>query len=255
VAIIAIIAVFSAVDGNRITLANGRPGLRIAVDHGITMDLAHIDSGAFIMGSALEEPGHFANETQHEVTISRGFYIGLTPVTQAQWTALMSSNPSHFRGEDLPVENVTWTEATTFCEQLSQKINRHVRLPTEAEWEYVCRAGNSAPTFVAKALDEVSWYEANSNDVVHAVQGKKPNAWGVYDMCGNVAQWCDDWFEEYPRHEVTDPPGPLLGTSRVVRGGSWLSLARCCRAAYRFKASPDERNNYTGFRVAIDERD
>ena len=160
--------------------------------------------------------------------------LAATPVTQGQWKALMGgSNPSHFQGDDLPVETVTWQEAVEFCERLSRKEGKHYRLPTESEWEYACRAGTTGAFGAGDgeaSLDQVGWYAKNSGDQTHAVGQKKPNAWGLFDMQGNVCQWCSDWCDTYPAGDVTDPQGATVGTGRIMRGVAWSDSAAGCRS-------------------------
>ena len=163
-------------------------------------------------------------KTQHEVTITKPFYMGKYVVTQEQYEAIMGNNPSHFKGAQNPVEMVSWDDAQAFCQKLSKKSGKTVRLPTEAEWEYACRAGTSTKYYSGDSeedLKRVAWYEANSNDTTHPVGQKEPNKFGLYDMHGNVWQWCQDWYGDYTANEVADPQGPAQGASRVLRGGSW----------------------------------
>jgi formylglycine-generating enzyme required for sulfatase activity len=213
---------------------------------GVTMKLALIRPGKFMMGE---------EKDRHEVALSKPFYMGVTEVTQAQYQAVMGTNPSTFKGETNPVEIVSWNDATEFCKKLSEKTRRAVRLPTEAEWEYACRAGTAtAFSFgdAGSALGDYAWYTSNSGSTTHPVGQKKPNAWGLYDMHGNVWEWCADWYGDYPKVAVTDPQGAASGASRVLRGGSWDYNPDVCRAAYRFNFSPVSRRNYGyGFRVAV----
>ncbi len=225
------------------------------ITNSIGMNLAYIPAGTFEMGSPASEDGRFDNETQHKVTISKKFLMGTTPVTQAQWTAVMGNNPSDFKGDDLPVEQVSYDDAIAFCDKLSQKEGKHYRLPTEAEWEYACRAGTTSSFYTGEgdaALDQAGWYSGNSGNTTHPVGQKKPNAWGLYDMHGNVWQWCSDWYGDYPQGDATDPQGPDGGTARVLRGGAWYYDPRFCRCAYRDGGAPDYRNGYFGFRIVLD---
>jgi formylglycine-generating enzyme required for sulfatase activity len=192
----------------------------------ITMKLIFIRPGKFMMGSPDSEEGRKADEgPQHEVAISKPFYLGLTEVTQAQYEAVMGTNPSQFKGPTNPVEMVTWNEAADFCRKLSAKTRKAVRLPTEAEWEYACRAGTKTRYSFGDAdtdLGDYCWYHSNSGGTTHPVGQKKPNAWGLYDMHGNVMEWCADWYGNYPSGACTDPQGPASGTHRVKRGGSYF---------------------------------
>ncbi len=227
---------------------------------GITMKLVLIRPGKFVMGSPDSEKsevvggrGHGVGP-QHEVVITKAFYMGVTEVTQAQYEAVMRTNPSYFRGPTNPVEQVSWTDATEFCKKLSQKTRMAVRLPTEAEWEYACRAGTATAFSFGdadRALGDYAWYSDNSGETTHPVARKKPNAWGLYDMHGNVCEWCADWYGEYPNGAVTDPQGPASGTYRVLRSGCRAYNSTFCRAALRFYFTPDIRSDFYGFRVVV----
>ncbi|MBL8853076.1 MAG: formylglycine-generating enzyme family protein [Planctomycetaceae bacterium] len=251
-------------------LPNIRAGqIAKAVTNSVNMELVLIPAGTFAMGSPTGEAGRDINETQHEVTIKQEFYLGAYEVTQAQYREVMGKNPSHFAAkQDIPdssnhpVEQVTWEEADEFCRRLSTRpeekaAGRVYRLPTEAEWEYACRA-NSITTFSfgneIMQLDEYAWYQANCNRTTQAVGQKKPNAWGLYDMHGNVGEWCADWYALYPPDAGFDPTGPANGTYRVYRGGSWLFDATGCRTSYRYYTFPTIRSTYCGFRVALNVR-
>jgi formylglycine-generating enzyme required for sulfatase activity len=204
----------------------------------VKMETVLIRAGKFLMGSA---QGRFDNEKPvHEVTISQPFYLGKYPVTQEQWQAVMGSNPSRFRGMNRPVEGVSWNEAQEFCRKLSVRTGGTVRLPTEAEWEFACRAGSTTDYCFGDnedGLAEYGWYEGNSSGTTHAVGEKKPNAWGLYDMHGNVWEWCHDWYEQ--RYDASsprvDPQGPAQNAlqAHVLRGGAWHVEASYCRSASR----------------------
>ena len=210
-----------------------------------------ITPGRFQMGSPEDEPGRFDDEgPQHEVTIRRGFWLGETPVTQAQWQAVMGTNPSHFKGDKRPVESVTWHQCQDFATQLSEHCpGLHAALPWEEQWEYACRADTQSafndgsactePEGVDPALWALGWFDKNSEGKTQDVRRKKPNAWGLYDMHGNVWEWCADAWDEraYAKRAagVVDPRVDLADKSayRVMRGGSWGVRARNCRSAYR----------------------
>jgi hypothetical protein len=197
--------------------------------------------GKFLMGAPKGDKEAWDDERpQHEVTITKGFWLGKTPVTQAAYQRAMGGNPSHFKGPNRPVEQVSWNGAQAYATKVG------VRLPTEAEWEYAARAGTTASRY--GALDEIAWYNGNSGGETHDVGGKKANAWGLHDMLGNVLEWVEDFFGEYPAEAVTDPQGPGTGTSRVLRGGSWNYNPRYARASYRFRYAPDVQNYSFGFR-------
>jgi formylglycine-generating enzyme required for sulfatase activity len=216
-----------------------------------------IPAGEFLMGSADSEKGRFPDEgPQHRVRITKPFYLGKYLITQEQWQAVMGNNPSNFKGPNNPVECVSWDDCQTFLEKLNAKIGVQggkFELPTEAQWEYACRAGSSTRYCFGddeSALGEYAWYNANSGNTTHPVGGRKPNAWGLYDMHGNVWEWCQDWYGAYGAEAVTDPTGPATGSDRVIRGGGWRLGARCCRSAIRFRGRPGDRGSYLGLRVS-----
>jgi formylglycine-generating enzyme required for sulfatase activity len=187
----------------------------------------------------------------HEVTLSKGFYLQATEVTQAQWEAVMGRNPSEFEGPDRPVETVSWVDAQQFLRRLNEKEkDSRYRLSTEAEWEYACRAGGQEPD-LADNLDEVAWWPGNSNGETHAVGQKKPNAWGLFDMRGNAWEWVQDWYGAYSPGRQIDPKGPDPGEDRVLRGGSWLNAdTDYFRCAFRYYSRPALRGINRGFRCA-----
>jgi formylglycine-generating enzyme required for sulfatase activity len=222
------------------------PGKTLVVDlgGGVTMDLVLISPGTFTMGS--DKGG---DERAHQVTLTKPYYLGKTEVTQEQWQQIMGSNPSEFKDAKNPVENVSWDDCQEFVVKLRKKVpGQMFRLPTEAEWEYSCRAGTTGDH--AGNLDDMAWHDGNSSQKTHPVGGKKPNAWGLYDMHGNVWEWCADWFGDYPNGAVTDPTGPNTGSARVFRGGSWCFVGSYCRSAFRHRYAPDLRDRNVGFRVA-----
>ena len=224
----------------------------------VGMKMVLIPAGEFKMGSAKGEK----NEKRvHMVEITKPFYLGVTEVTQAQYEAVMGENPSEIRVADRPVEHVTWHNAQKFCEKLSAKEGRTYRLPTEAEWEYACRAGSTTEYCFgdsAAGLGEYAWYDKNAGDAggryARPVGQKKPNAWGLYDMHGNVPEWCADYyaFDYYWQGRMVDPSGPAESSTRVLRGGAWGHSACDCRSASRSGCWPgfgDYGDN--GFRVAL----
>jgi formylglycine-generating enzyme required for sulfatase activity len=232
----------------------------------IGMKLVLIPKGTFMMGSPESEEGRYKNETQHEATISKDYYLGVYEVTQAQYEKIMGNNPSAYQGAkvadlnaDLPVEKVSWDDAVDFCKKLSdlpeeKKANREYRLPTETEWEYACRAGSKTIySFDDEEglLPEYGWFKRNSSNRTHTVGLLEPNAWGLYDMHGNVWEWCSDWYGEYPKGAVSDQSGPTIGKARVDRGGDWNSEAAFCRSAFRDRSQPLDRSTTQGFRVAL----
>jgi formylglycine-generating enzyme required for sulfatase activity len=192
----------------------------------------------------------------HTVTLTKPFYMGKYDVTQEQYAQLIRANPSNFKGKDNPVEQVSWDDALAFCKKLSELSHQAVRLPTEAEWEYSCRAGTTT-TYCSgdteAALGRVAWYSANSKSTTHPVGQKEPNTFGLYDMHGNVWQWCQDFYGEdyYGESEAEDPQGPTQGAFRLLRGGSWLLNPMYCRSAARPGPHPGGRPGDLGFRVVV----
>jgi formylglycine-generating enzyme required for sulfatase activity len=224
----------------------------------IGIEFVLIPAGSFPMGAEKNFEGALEHEKpQHRVSISKPFYLGKYEVTQAQWTAVMNSNPSTFEGQSNPVVNVSWDEAQEFVKRLNQKEGTsRYRLPTEAEWEYAARAGTSSIWFFgddAGALSSYAWFDGNSGETTHPVGQKQPNPWGLYDMHGNVWEWVQDWYGEryYSSSMSTDPKGPSTGSSRVRRGGSWGRSAKYCRSAYRSSYSPDFHSDGVGFRLVL----
>lgn len=221
------------------------------------LEMVWIPPGSFWMGSPESETGRNADETQHTVNLTRGFYIAKYELTQAQWSAVMNTNPSSFQGNNRPVEKVSWIEARDFINALNAKKIGAFRLPTEAEWEYACRAGTTARYYwgndpLYKLLSDYMWYDINSDLSTHDVGGKIPNAWGLYDMLGNVFEWCSDYYGPYSPNTQLDPTGPDSGTERVRRGGSWYTQADSCRLATRGQLSNVMRSKYLGFRLVRD---
>ena len=216
-----------------------------------------VPSGRFTLGSPLIEPGRDPDEVQHEVVLTRGFFLGETECTQGQWEKVMGGNPSHFRGSERPVEHVSWGEAEEYCRKLTAKqrvdgilpLGWEWRLPTEAEWEYAARAGTTGARYGEP--NAIAWHEGNSGNQTHAVKQKAANAWGLHDMMGNVWEWCSDWSGDYLIESVTNPTGPSSGSCRVYRGGSWNDDARDARSAYRFRYFPGLRRYSLGFRPAL----
>ena len=223
---------------------------------GTRMKLALIPAGNFIMGSGATEEGRKDDEGPvREVTISNPFYMGIYEVTQEQYIAVMGYNPSNFNALNNPVEYVSWDEATNFCKKLREITKMEVTLPTEAEWEYAARADSQTRFYFgdnSNELDACAWYSENSEDKTHPVGRKKPNKFGLYDMHGNVFEWCMDWYQgNYRKLSDKDPVGPKLGADHVIRGGCWYSDANICRSANRSHAPHHFRINGLGFRVII----
>jgi uncharacterized protein (TIGR02996 family) len=234
------------------------PQRSVALGDDVAMTFSFIGPGTFVMGSPPDEEQRQSDEVPHLVTLTAGFWLGITPVTQAQWTAVMGSNPSRFKGPDRPVETVTWNDCQQFCSRASTRTGQAFRLPTEAEWEYACRAGTATPYYTGKGLDalqQAGWcsYDGRSGSAQQTkpVGQLLPNAWGLYDMHGNVLEWCADRFGAYPAEDVTDPRGPEEGEERVHRGGGWYSRPWRCRAALRIAAEPNHGCINDGCRVVL----
>jgi len=227
------------------------------VTNSIGMKLRLIPAGEFMMGSPGTESDREDDETQHRVTITKPFYLGETEVTQEQYEKVMGTNPSEFKDPQNPVETVSWDDAVEFCRKLSampaEKTKGYeYRLPTEAEWEYACRSGTTTAYGFgddASRLGDYGWFEDNSGSKTHPVGEKKPNGWGLYDMHGNVYEWCQDRYGNYPSGSATDPTGATSGSDRVLRGGSWFNYAGYCRSASRHWLTPVYRSDDLGFRV------
>ena len=235
-----------------------RPAAPLAIDLGsqVTMKLALIPSGKFLMGSPADEAGRARDQVpQREVTISRPFYLGAYEVTQRQYEQVMGPHRSRHKGPDNPVDSVAWDQAAEFCRKLSDLARRTVRLPTEAEWEYACRAGTTTPFHFGddeKDLDQYAWHKANSARKTHPVGTKKPNRFGLYDMQGNIWEWCADFHAPYDPNDKADPTGPAAGKHRVVRGSAYVGRPTTFRSAARFRAPANCRACHMGFRVAAD---
>lgn len=224
-----------------------------SITNSLGMQMLWCPPGVFTMGSPEDEEGRHGDETQVQVHISKGFWMARTTVTQGQWQSLMGTNPSYLQGANLPAEKVSWEDAQDFIIKINDMENLpsgyHYALPTEAQWEYACRAGEKGP-YSGGSLDEVAWYDENSGEKTHEVGHKKANSWGLHDMHGNVWEWCADWYGDTLKSGI-DPTGPSSGDFRVCRGGSWSFGASRCRAAGRFGFTPGSRYLDLGFRPAI----
>ena len=236
------------------------------------MEFVLIQAGEFMMGAVPQDKNADESEKpQHRVHITKPFYLGKYPVTQEEWENLMGNNPSYFKnaGKRAPVEQVTWNDCQDFIKKLNQKEGKTYRLPREAEWEYAARgstgkvgelsrttpSGNSIYTFGddVSNLEDYAWYDENSNDTTHPVGEKKPNSWGLYDMMGNVWEWCEDWYdaEYYKNSPVDDPKGSEEGGNRSLRGGSWISGGGDSRLSNRGSFNPAYRIITGGFRLVL----
>ncbi|MBI5723299.1 MAG: formylglycine-generating enzyme family protein [Planctomycetes bacterium] len=242
------------------TQPSTQPAKELILDLGnkVTMKLVLIPAGKFKMGSLEDEKGRIKDEgPQREVAISNPFYLGIYEVTQEQYEQVMGKNPSQFKAPANPVDSVPWADAVEFCKELSQKAGKTVMLPTEARWEYACRAGSKTRFCYGddeNKLDDYAWYDKNSGNKTHPVGQKKANDWGLYDMHGNVWEWCSDWYaDSYENVKNEDPQGPDSGTRRILRGGGWSGTVYFCRSATRRGWSlPSSRSSYFGFRVVVE---
>jgi formylglycine-generating enzyme required for sulfatase activity len=229
-------------------------------------NLVFIPPGTFLMGSPTNEPGRSTNEgPQTVVTLTKGFFMAQYLVTQTDYLAVVGSNPSHFTSDtNGPVDFETWVQATNYCALRTQRdtaaglipAGTEYRLPTEAEWEYACRALSSTEFYYGEdtnytSLANYAWYSANSGGTTQPVGLKLPNFWGLYDMAGNVFEWCQDWYGPYSGGSTNDPEGAASGTERVLRGGSWFNSASFCRSAERDSGGPTGSNSNIGFRVVL----
>ena len=227
--------------------------------NGIKYNMVWVDGGTFRMGATSEQgsdaylDAYLDEKPVHSVTLS-GYYIGKTEVTQALWKAVMGSNPSRFKGDNRPVEGVSWDECQEFIRKLNSLTGRHFRLPTEAEWEFACRGGNNSRGYKysgSNYIDNVAWYDGNSGNKTHPVATKLPNELGIYDMSGNVWERCSDWKGDYSSGAQTNPKGPYDGSERVDRGGGWFGDAGGCRSSCRDYGDPDWRDSGLGLRLSL----
>lgn len=225
--------------------------------YGVSFTMKYVEGGSFIMGVLDNEDKTYYEEiTSHLVKLD-SYYIGETQVTQALWRAVMGNNPSCVKGNQLPVEQVSWDDCQEFIKRLNSLTGKSFSLPTEAQWEFAARGGNKSRGFLysgSNILDEVAWYDGNSNSQIHQVATKKANEIGLYDMTGNVWEWCNDWYDGdyYEYSPQNNPQGPASGDgSRVKRGCAWNCLAWCCRVPYRGSYYPDDRDYDIGFRLSL----
>lgn len=223
--------------------------------NGVKFTMVYVEGGSFVMG-ATSEQGSDACSTEkpaHRVTVS-SYYMGQTEVTQALWQAVMGTNPSEFKGTTNPVDNVSWNDCQTFIRKLNSLTGKTFRLPTEAEWEFAARGGKKSKAYKYSGgnnLGNVAWYRDNSGAKTHPVATKQANELGIYDMSGNVYEWCQDWCSDYSSSAQTNPIGPNSGINRVLRGGSWGISAWNCRVSLRGADSPDYRHFYLGLRLVL----
>lgn len=222
----------------------------------VNFDMVYVKGGTFSMGATAEQGSDVYDDEKpvHQVTLS-DYYIGKYEVTQGLWKAVMGSNPSYYKsGDNYPVEMVSWDEVQDFLTKLNALTGKHYVLPTEAQWEYAARGGVKSQGYKysgSNELDDVAWHSGNSGYKTHPVGLKSPNELGIYDMIGNVCEWCSDWYGDYSSSSQTNPIGPVNGSDRVNRGGSWNDIARYCRVSSRYRSTPDDRGSYIGFRVVL----
>ena len=231
--------------------------ITIHLKKGISIEMMKVEADSFIMGatSTKEEPDE-DEKPAHEVIVLQNYYLGKYEVTQEVWKAVMGNNPSKFKGPNLPVEMVSWNDCQKFIAKLNRMTGLQFRFPTEAEWEFAARGGKESKGYLYSGSDniaDVAWYFANSNSKTHPVGLKKANELGLYDMSGNVMEWCQDWYGRYGSLSQKDPVGSYAGTLRINRGGCWYSYPRFCRSSSRNKLQPDDRYSNLGFRLALSE--
>ena len=231
--------------------------ITIPVKDGICIKMVKVEAGTFMMGATSEMKNPFRNERPvHQVTLTNDYYMGKYEVTQALWEAVMGSNPSYFKGDNLPVEEVSWNDCQEFISKLNSLTGRKFRLPTEAEWEYAARGGKKSRGYQYSGnsnISDVAWYDGNSGSKTHPVGTKQANELGIYDMTGNVLEWCQDWYGSYYSSSQTNPTGADSGSGRVYRGGGWGRNAVDCRLSYRSCSTPFYRSSYLGLRLALSE--
>ena len=250
--ILGIVVVLGLVGALTVMAQEVKPGKVEVIDlgKGVKLEMVLIPAGKLMMGSPASEKGHSKAETQHEVTLTKPFYMGKYEVTQEQWESVMGKNPSDTKGAKLPVTDVSWEDCQEFIKKLNKKTDGGCRLPTESEWEYSCRAGT---TTVYSFGDKMTPKDANifesKIDKPVEVGSYKPNAFGLYDMHGNVLEWCEDWYAYYQAEAVTDPKGPATGSVRVLRGGSFFSDVSKARSSFRNYNAPSIRFLNYGFRL------
>jgi formylglycine-generating enzyme required for sulfatase activity len=227
--------------------------------NGVSFKMVDVEGGTFWMGSSNDDYEADSDEQPRHQVMMYSFSIGQTEVTQELWMTVMGSNPSYFKGMKLPVESVSWNDCQTFITILNQLTDQQFRLPTEAEWEYAARGGNQSKEYTYSGSNnilDVGWYNDNCDRKTHSVASKTPNELGIYDMSGNVGEWCYDWYQDkyesnnYSLSEFINPSGPFYGNVRVYRGGNWLNTATHCRVAYRDYGNPTNADNCIGFRLA-----
>ena len=231
--------------------------ISIPVRYGLTIEMVKVEGGTFMMGATPEMQNPYEQEKPvHQVTLTNDYYMGKYEVTQALWQAVMESNPSNFKGANLPVEQVSWDDCQVFLTKLNSMTGRKFRLPTEAEWEYAARGGKKSLGYQysgSNNISDVAWYKDNSGGITHSVGMKQANELGIFDMNGNVWEWCQDWFDSYSSSSQTNPTGAISGAFRVFRGSSWGGNVRMCHLSCRDRYVTYCRNYRLGFRLALSE--
>ena len=240
-----------------LSVVSGSNTISIPVKDGINIEMVKVEAGTFMMGatSELKDPDD-DEKPVHQVILTNDYYMGKYEVTQALWEAVMGSNPSEYKGDNLPVEMVSWNDCQEFISKLNSMTGRKFRLPTEAEWEYAARGGKKSRSYQysgSSNISDVAWYDGNSGSKAHPVGTKQANELGIYDMSGNVYEWCSDWYGSYSSSSQTNPTGADSGSSRVYRGGSWIYIAWLCRLSYRAGNTPGYRSYGLGLRLALSE--
>ena len=238
----------------------GNASVQAFTVNGVSFNMIAVEGGTFTMGATFEQQNDpYSNEKPtHQVTLS-SYYIGETEVTQALWTAVMGNNPSDFKGDNNPVECVSWNDCQEFISKLNSLMGKNFRLPTEAEWEYAARGGKKSKGYQysgSNNIGDVAWYIGNTINSVyntHHVKTKQPNELGIYDMSGNVCEWCQDWYGSYSSSSQTNPKGPSTGSDRMFRGGCWGNYAGDCRSANRKGYAPGHRDGGLGLRLVLSE--
>ena len=231
--------------------------ISIPVKDGISIDMVRVEAGTFTMGATPEMKDPYEDEKPtHRVTLTNDYYMGKYEVTQALWQTVMGNNPSNFKGDNLPVEKVSWDDCQEFISKLNRITGKTFRLPTEAEWEYAARGGNKSRGYQysgSNNLLDVAWFRDNSGSKTHAVGTKQPNELGIYDMSGNVCEWCHDWYGAYSSSSQVNPTGANSGSYRVIRGGSWYFSAMYSRSSCRYEHAPGYRSTIFGLRLVLSE--
>ena len=240
---------------NQSSLTSNSNDISIPVKDGVSIEMVKVEAGTFMMGATPEMKNVWNDDKPvHQVTLSNDYYIGKYEVTQALWKAVMGTNPSKFKGDNLPVENVSWFDCQEFIGKLNSITGMSFRLPTEAEWEFAARGGEKSSGYQysgSENLENVAWYVENSKDKTHSVGTKQANELGIYDMSGNVWEWCQDWYSNYQSASQIDPTGPMTGISRVYRGGCWVNGEMFCCLSNRVPKKPDVHLRTIGFRIVI----